>query len=56
MTTRAILIQLQPIFNASLAKKLVAVIALLCLPTDFEANLAENESREFLTDLKTSAA
>ena len=56
VATRAILIKLKPIFDASFAKQLIAVIAFLSLPSYFEADLAKNESRELLIYFKAADA
>lgn len=41
MTHGTVLIEDQPILNASLAKQLVAVVTLLCVSCHLETNLAE---------------
>ena len=56
VATRAVLIELQPILNASLAKQLIAVIALFGLAADLEADLAKDEARELLADLEAADA
>ena len=56
VATRAVLIELQPILNASLAKQLIAVIALFGLAADLEADLAQDEASELLTDLESADA
>ena len=47
MATRTVFVKLQPIFDTSLAKELVAIIALLGFPGHLEANLTENKPGEF---------
>ena len=51
VAARAILVELQPVFDAALTEELVAVVTLLGLAGDFEANLAEYESSEVFANL-----
>ena len=54
VTAGAVLVELQPVLNAPFAEQLVAVIALLCLTANFEADLAENESSKLLAYLEST--
>jgi hypothetical protein len=56
VAARAVFVKLKPVLDASLAKKLVAIIALFCFTGDLEANLAENKPGEFLADFESSDA
>ena len=47
VAARTVFVKLQPIFDTSLAKELVAIIALLGFPGHLEANLTENKPGEF---------
>jgi len=52
----AVLVQLQPVLNAPLAEKLVAVIAFFGFSADLEAYLAQDEPREFFADFEATNA
>jgi len=54
VATGAVLVQLEPVLDASFAEKLVAVVTLLGVSAYFEAYLAKYEAREILADLKSS--
>jgi len=49
-----VLVQLQPVFDATFAEELVAVVALLGLPAYFEADLAQNKSSELFAYLEST--
>jgi hypothetical protein len=52
----AVLVELQPVLNTSLAKELVAIVTFLGLSTHFKAYLAENKPREFLAYFEATYA
>lgn len=52
----AVLVELQPVLNTSLAKELVAIVAFLGLSTHFKAYLAENKPRKFLAYFEATYA
>lgn len=56
VAARAVLIKLQPIFDASFAEKLITVIAFFSLSSHLEADLTEDELRELFTNLEAAYA
>lgn len=54
VAARTILVQLEPILDAALAKKLITVVTFLGLTADFKANLAKDKSCEFFTYFEAS--
>lgn len=54
VAARTVLVQLEPILDAALAKKLITVVTFLGLTADFKANLAKDESCKFFTYFESS--
>lgn len=51
-----VLVELEPVFDATLAEQLITVVAFFGLPTYFEANLAQYKSSELFADFETTDA
>jgi len=56
VAARAVLVELQPVLDASLAKELVAIVTFLGLSAHFKAYLAENKPRKLLADFEATYA
>jgi len=56
MAARTILVELQPVLNTPLAKKLITIITFFGLPRNLEADLAKNEPGEFFANLEAPDA
>ena len=50
VAARAVLVQLQPIFNTPLTEQLIAIVALLCLAGNLETDLAEDKTSKVLAN------